>query len=107
MQKITQYFRLIAGATLLGIMSVSGVYADPVTLDDLTLDRVTAGTDTTDPGGSGGAIIGNSSTATINQVGGVELDGEVQSGANALNLVNSVESTVANGVAGTRRALVA
>lgn len=98
MNTLMIYIRLIAGALLLGIMSLPAVYAEPVSLDDSILDRVTAGTDETDPAGSGGAIIGNSSEATINQVGGVELEGEVQSGANALNLVNSVESTVANGI---------
>jgi len=84
---------------LLCLLSLPHVYADPVSLDDSTLNQVTAGTsENTSPGGSGGAIIGNSSEATINQTGGVDLSGEVQSGANGLNIVNSAESTVANGV---------
>lgn len=70
--------------------------ADPTALSDNTLDSVTAGTN--EVSGSGGAIIGNSSTAAINQTGGVDISGDAQSGAKGLNLVNSAESTVANGV---------
>jgi hypothetical protein len=84
---------LILGALLL---SVSLAQAGPVSLGDSVLDQVTAGTDSTS--GSGGAIIGNSSEATISQTGGVTLEGEAQSGAKGLNLVNSAESTVANGI---------
>ncbi len=92
-------FRLAAGLPLLCLLYLPNAYSEPVTLDDLTLNQVTAGTDAnTSPGGSGGAIIGNSSQATINQTGGVDLSGEVQSGAKGLNIVNSAESTVANGV---------
>ncbi len=98
MKMLTTSLRYLAGLTLLGMICVPVAYAQPVTLDDSTLHRVTAGTNAAEPAGSGGAIVGNSSDATINQVGGVQLDGEVQSGANALNLVNSVESTVANGI---------
>ena len=71
-------------------------HAAPVALDDSSLDKVTAGS--SDTSGSGGAIIGNSSEATIYQTGGVTLEGDVQASAQALNLVNSAESTVANGV---------
>lgn len=78
------------------LVGTSLAYAGPVPLSDSVLDSVTAGT--AEAGGSGGAIIGNSSEATINQTGGVSLEGEVQAGAKALNLVNSAESTVANGV---------
>ena len=70
--------------------------AGPVALEDRALDKVTAGSNETS--GSGGAIVGNSSQATINQTGGVKLSGGAQEGARALNLVNSAESTVANGV---------
>jgi hypothetical protein len=78
------------------MLAVPVVIAGPVTLEDRDLDRVTAGSN--DTSGSGGAIIGNSSQATINQTGGVSLSGGAQEGAKALNLVNSAESTVANGV---------
>jgi hypothetical protein len=91
-------FRRVAGVTIFLILNLPLVHADPVTLDDFTLNQVTAGTETSTPGGSGGAIIGNSSEATITQTGGVDLEGEAQSGAEALNLVNTAESTVANGV---------
>jgi len=84
---------LILGGLLL---SASLVQAAPVSLGDNVLDRVTAGS--SDTSGSGGAIVGNSSQATINQTGGVDLSGEAQKGAKGLNLVNSAESTVANGV---------
>jgi hypothetical protein len=82
------------------LLSVSLVQAEPVSLGDSALDQVTAGTGTnhSNSSGSGGAIIGNSSEATITQTGGVTLEGEAQRGAKALNLVNSAESTVANGV---------
>jgi hypothetical protein len=81
------------------LLSVSLVQAEPVSLGDSALDQVTAGTSTNhSSSGSGGAIIGNSSIATISQTGGVTLEGEAQQGAKALNLVNSAESTVANGV---------
>lgn len=78
------------------MLAVPMVTAGPVTLEDRDLDQVTAGSNETS--GSGGAIIGNSSQATINQTGGVSLSGGAQEGAKALNLVNSAESTVANGV---------
>lgn len=78
------------------IIGTSLAYAGPVSLSDSALDAVTAGTSET--GGSGGAIIGNSSVATINQTGGVSLTDQAQADAKALNLVNSAESTVANGV---------
>jgi len=84
---------LILGGVLL---SASLVHAGPVSLGDGVLDHVTAGGN--EVSGSGGAIVGNSSEATINQTGGVTLEGEAQSGAKGLNLVNSAESTVANGV---------
>ena len=90
--------RLFAAIALVGAMIVPTVCAQPVSLDDATLHGVTAGTDASEPMGSGGAIVGNSSAATINQIGGITLDGDAQNGAEALNLVNSVESTVANGV---------
>ncbi len=78
------------------LLGASMVQAAPMALGDRTLDQVTAGS--SEVGGSGGAIIGNSSEATINQTGGVDLSDEVQMGAKGLNLVNSSESTVANGV---------
>ncbi|MBE9528806.1 MAG: hypothetical protein IME99_06170 [Proteobacteria bacterium] len=87
---------LVLGALLL---SASLASAGPVSLGDSALDQVTAGTDAShSSSGSGGAIIGNSSEATISQTGGVTLEGEAQSGAKGLNLVNSAESTVANGI---------
>jgi hypothetical protein len=89
---------LAAGLSLLVLFYLPGSHAAPVTLDDSILDRITAGTETSSAGGSGGAIIGNSSEASINQTGGIELEGEVQSGASGLNIVNSAESTVANGI---------
>jgi hypothetical protein len=91
-------FRLAVGLPLLCLFYLPNATAEPVTLDDLLLDQVTAGTEASNPGGSGGAIIGNSSVATISQTGGVDLEGEAQSGAKGLNIVNSAESTVANGV---------
>lgn len=90
--------RLATGLSLLSLSCLATVLADPVTLDDLLLDQITAGTEASPSSGSGGAIIGNSSEATISQTGGISLEGEAQRGARGLNLVNSAESTVANGV---------
>ncbi len=69
-------------------------------LVDKQLDRITAGsTDVNEASdASGGAIVGNSSTASIKKTGSVELDGGAQQDARALNLVNAAESGVANGV---------
>jgi hypothetical protein len=65
-------------------------------LSDETLDAVTAGT--AQPLASGGAVVGNNSSAVIDITGTLNLSGEAQSGARGLNVVNSSESTVANGV---------
>jgi hypothetical protein len=89
----------VAGLSLAYLMSLSSASAQPVVLDDQLLNEVTAGAEAnSSPGGSGGAIIGNSSEATISQTGGIDLSGEAQSGAKGLNIVNSAESTVANGI---------
>ena len=91
--------RFVAGLPLLCLFYLPNTNAEPTALDDLSLNQVVAGTETnTSPGGSGGAIIGNSSEATISQTGGVNLSDAAQEGAKGLNLVNSAESTVANGV---------
>lgn len=92
-------FRLSTALPIVFLIYLPNSYAEPVTLDDVTLNKVTAGSDSnSSSSGSGGAIIGNSSEATISQTGGVDLSGEAQSGAKGLNIVNSAESTVANGV---------
>ncbi len=103
MANVRQKLRFGRPLLVLGglLLSASLASAGPVSLGDTALDQVTAGTGTnhgSSSSGSGGAIIGNSSVATISQTGGVTLEGEAQSGAKGLNLVNSAESTVANGV---------
>lgn len=85
---------LAVAAVLYGAVAL----ANPVPLPDEALDRVTAGSTDEPLQGSGGAIVGNNSEASLVLTGTLDLDGEAQSGANALNLVNSSESTVANGV---------
>jgi hypothetical protein len=67
-------------------------------LADDTLDAVTAGSAAEGPLASGGAVVGNNSEAVLNITGTLDLGGEAQSGARGLNVVNSSESTVANGV---------
>jgi len=78
------------------------VLAASVTLTDQQLERVAAGTTDYDPANavqsSGGAIVGNSSTANLTTSGDVTISDGVQQGARAVNLVNSAESNVANGV---------
>ncbi|HTI56449.1 MAG TPA: hypothetical protein VMC04_19580, partial [Verrucomicrobiae bacterium] len=49
-------------------------------------------------GGSGGAILGDRSTATIETTGLVQLSDTVQQDLQGMNLVNAAESSVANGV---------
>lgn len=72
----------------------------PHRLADLQMDRITAGD--SDAGSSGqdlgGAIVAAQSEANIKNTGGVTLEGNVQNGAQALNLVNSSQSRVANAV---------
>ena len=76
--------------------------AGPVVLTDQQLERVSAGSSNYEHGntatGSGGAIVGNYSTANLTTSGDVSLKDGTQQGARAVNLVNSAESGVANGV---------
>ena len=93
------FTRLLVGAPLI---ASSIALASPVELTDTQLDRIAAGSADYDPGsaaqGSGGAIVGNSSTAEITTSGDVSIADGVQQGAAAVNLVNSAASGVANGV---------
>ena len=82
-------------ATLL-LVPTSLAFGSPAELSLEELDRFTAGS--ASPAPNGGAIIGNGSAAALQSGGEVRLDGEAQSAARALNLVNGSESTVANGV---------
>ena len=83
-------------------MSCGGAaYAGPTELSFDEMDVITAGSNNhgkPTTAASGGAIVGNNSQADIVLTGAVEVGSEAQSGARALNLVNSSESTVANGV---------
>jgi hypothetical protein len=76
--------------------------AGPDVLTDAQLERVSAGSSSYGQGngaaGSGGAIVGNSSTANLTTSGDVTIGDSVQQGVRAVNLVNSAESGVANGV---------
>ena len=84
------------GLAIGALFCASSAYSAPTILGDKTLDNLTAGSSVQQ--GSGGAIVGNSASATLNTSAAVDISGEVQSTAKALNLVNSSESTVANGV---------
>lgn len=88
--------RKIAIAIALALAS-SAAIAGPTELTDQALDAITAGGDE-NVQGSGGAVVGNNSEAVLVLTGTLDLSGEAQSGARALNVVNSSESTVANGV---------
>ncbi|MGH8308213.1 MAG: hypothetical protein ACRETX_00295 [Steroidobacteraceae bacterium] len=88
--------RKIAIAIALALAS-SAAIAGPTELTDQALDAITAGGDESVQG-SGGAVVGNNSEAVLVLTGTLDLSGEAQSGARALNVVNSSESTVANGV---------
>jgi hypothetical protein len=96
--------RILAAVAVLLVFPVALSFAQTPTvstaqpLADSQLDGITAGTDEVgDSGGSGGAIVGNSSNATIKTSGEVVLEG-AQEDARALNLVNAAESGIANGV---------
>ena len=84
------------------VMIASGglAIAGPVELSLGQLDAVTAGTANEpnyDSQGNGGVVVGNASTATLEKIGEVSVDGSQQD-ATVLNLVNSAESGVANAV---------
>lgn len=75
--------------------------AEPARLSLDALDRITAGSEYEtggNPAPNGGAIVGNGSSATLESSGEVVLTDGAQGESRALNLVNSSESTVANGV---------
>jgi hypothetical protein len=82
----------------LALFLCAGIAIAGTPLSDTALDRVTAGGADQSLQGSGGAIVGNNSDAKLVLTGTLELGGEAQSGAMGLNVVNSSESTVANGV---------
>ena len=85
----------IVTALFLSTASVS-VFASPAELNRHDLAKVTAGYG--QPAPNGGAIIGNGSTAKLVSSGEVSISDGAQTDVKALNLVNSSESTVANGV---------
>jgi len=72
----------------------------PHRLPDSQLNRITAGDSGAGSSGQdlGGAIVAAGSEATITNSGAVTLEDSTQKGAQALNLVNSSQSRVANGV---------
>jgi len=91
-------FVVVAGLTL--FCHTPG-FAAPIMLGDGQLDHITAGaTDYSalDPSAGGGAIVGNGAKANLTLGGDVEVRGSAQTGATALNLTNSSDSAVANGV---------
>lgn len=91
------YLTATAGIAALAI--APALYAGPTKLAPEDLARITAGSEyNSNPAPNGGAIVGNGSTATLVSTGEVNIADEAQSDARALNLVNSSESTVANGV---------
>ncbi len=90
--------RLPVFTSILASLVIGGAaVAAPQALSDGALDGITAGTANAGSA-SGGAIVAHGSDATLTSTGAVELEGEAQSGAKGLNIVNSIESTVANGV---------
>ena len=78
----------------------SSALADFTELETSDLDMVTAAGHDYDksPAPNGGAIIGNGSSAILNSTGEVIIGDGSQVDAQALNMVNASESTVANGV---------
>ncbi len=78
------------------ILSVGTAMAAPQELSPDQLNSITAGS-SNNPPPNGGAIVGNGSTAALVSKGEVIVD-SAQLDVRALNIVNSSESTVANGV---------
>ena len=92
-----------AAATLAGLalLCQTPAFATPTLLVDSQLDGITAGTTdygSLDQAAGGGAIVGNGAKADITLGGDVTVEGSAQTGATALNMTNSSESAVANGV---------
>ena len=86
-------FFLIAGLAAAG----QGPTAKkPRPLNDRALDTITAGSASVS--NSGGAIVANSSDATISEKGAINVSGNAQQDSRALNMVNSIDSAVANAV---------
>jgi hypothetical protein len=88
---------LLVFTGLVPILVAGTVNAAPQELSLMQLDSITAG-NTESSSASGGAIIAGGSTGTVSSTGTVEIGEGVQADARALNMVNSSESTVANGV---------
>lgn len=85
----------LVGATAPVVASQSG----PSQLNLEEMDNITAGVASGHPlSASGGAIVGNDSSATLNSTGHVELLEGAQANARAMNLVTGAESTIANGI---------
>lgn len=85
--------------TLVG--AAGSAFGEPSELGLAELERITAAgyqQSSSDPAPNGGAIVGNGSQAVIDSIGEVILADSAQDTADALNLVNSSESAVANGV---------
>ncbi len=85
------------GAAVALAVAAATVQANPAAMSLDEMDHVTAG-QATNLTASGGAIVGNDSSASVTSSGDVSLSDGVQASARALNLVNAAESTVANGV---------
>lgn len=83
---VSVLFTLCAGPAL----------GQPTELSLHELDRTTAGQDRPPP--NGGSIVGNNSSANLTSSGEVTISDGAQAESRALNMVNSSESTVANGV---------
>lgn len=73
------------------------VYGAPVELSDSRLESVTAGSAEV-ASHNGGLIVGNTSTALVRNLDEVQLSGQAQKNTKSLNLVNSSDTTLANGV---------
>lgn len=86
----------ICAISLLVTFVVPPVLSQPVELNTSQLEWITAGQDRPPP--NGGAIVGNDSKAVLDSTGEISISGGAQATSRALNLVNSSESTVANGV---------
>ncbi len=84
------------------LTALGSAEADMRPLDDEQLDVVTAGTASAPADGArhatGGFLVANAATAAVDESNALTLESEAQSGARALNLVNTADTLITQGV---------
>jgi hypothetical protein len=92
---------LMVSASITLTLVTGAAVADLRPLTNEQLDRVTAGTAGEQPTlsqAAGGMVVANKSVAAVNDTAAVSLDEGAQDGAKGVNVVNSADSLIAQGV---------